>query len=101
MGASLHTHRNSLGPSETWWLLKLKTAFVVDVLENEKMIVLQSKVGFSPDLESTRLWERDFKRQATLGQTPAISEYGLQVLGVSCSLLTCAALRMICCSRHH
>jgi hypothetical protein len=47
-----------------------------------EMIVLQSKVGFSPDLESTRLWERDFKRQATLGQAPAISEYGLQVLGV-------------------
>ena len=66
-----------------------------------EMIVLQSKVGFSPDLESTRLWERDFKRQATLGQRLQISEYGLQVLGVSCSLLTCAALRMICCSRHH
>ena len=71
------------------------------VSETLEMIVLQSKVGFSPDLESTRLWERDFKRQATLGQRLQISEYGLQVLGVSCSLLTCAALRMICCSRHH
>ena len=48
-------------------------------------IVLQSKVGFSRDLESTRLWERDFKRQATLGQAPAISEYGLQVLGMLAS----------------
>ena len=63
---------------------------------DRKMIVLlASKVGFSPDLESTRLWKRDFKRQATLGQRLQISEYGLQVLGVSCSLLTCAALRMI------
>ncbi len=30
-------------------------------------------------MASTRLWERDFKRQAALGQRLQISEYGLQV----------------------
>jgi hypothetical protein len=34
-----------------------------------------------------------------LGQHLQISKYGLRVLGVSCSLLTCAAFRLICCSR--
>ena len=45
-----------------------------------KMIVLQSKVGFSPDLESTRLWERDFKRQATLPRA-APANIGIWIAG--------------------
>ncbi len=43
--------------------------------------------------------ERDFKRQDILGQHLQMSKYGSRVLGVSCSLLTCAAFRLICCSR--
>ena len=49
----------------------------------DKMIVLQSKVGLSPDLESTRLWERDFKRQleAALGQHLHCRNIGIWIAG--------------------
>ena len=66
------------------------------------MAVLEAKWAFRTGEYSSG--ERDYKRQGTLRWRLAalqLSGRGLQVLGGLCALTTCAALRMICRSRHH